>query len=318
MFDQLYSKVLPDLPPHILETDELRSKDYRRLFGYAGMSLVVTADQPFAKKTFSNKINAFRSTDESFEKIYIHHHFAFPEIKAVHWGKMIQRKEPWVVYRKDRGWIYKGVINKGNQEKVFKIAVFNDNHSRARIFSPDAKVFQAGGLKSLTTFPTDQLMLLQTISHKNACIFHSSGMIINGQGLLFLGHSGAGKSTMVTLLKDIGEILCDDRNIIRSQDDGFRLYGSWSHGDVPHVSPRSAPVKALFFIEKTSFNRLTPLSPFQGLFRLPAFAVRSISNKDWWARTLGLIEKITNQVPMYRLQFDKSGKIAQIINELVA
>jgi hypothetical protein len=28
------------------------------------------------------------------------------------------------------------------------------------------------------------------------------------------------------------EILCDDRNIVRRMDDGWRVYGTWSHGDV--------------------------------------------------------------------------------------
>jgi hypothetical protein len=61
---------------------------------------------------------------------------------------------------------------------------------------------------------------------------HSAAAIVNGQGLVFVGHSEAGKSTTMELLKAAGEqgrggareqgsrglqveILCDDRNVIR-------------------------------------------------------------------------------------------------------
>ena len=80
-----------------------------------------------------------------------------------------------------------------------------------------------------------------------------------GQGLLFVGHSEAGKSTTVKMLQGKAEILCDDRNIVRRWPEGFRVHGTWSHGEVPLVSAASAPLSAIFFLHKSKQNRLMRL-----------------------------------------------------------
>jgi len=86
------------------------------------------------------------------------------------------------------------------------------------------------------------------LADRNAVLLHSAGVIFNGQGLLFVGHSSAGKSTIVTMLKNAAcsgafdgtpldvEILCDDRNILRRWPAGEQMHGTWSHGDVSDVS----------------------------------------------------------------------------------
>jgi len=83
--------------------------------------------------------------------------------------------------------------------------------------------YQKGGLSSLTRFATDQILIARLLADRQGCYLHSAGAIINGAGMLFVGHSDAGKSTITRLLMDAGgagdiqvEILCDDRNIVRN------------------------------------------------------------------------------------------------------
>jgi hypothetical protein len=59
---------------------------------------------------------------------------------------------------------------------------------------------------------------------------HAAGFVMDSKGLLFVGHSDAGKSTMMKMLRSQGEMLCDDRIIVRRWQDGFRIHGTWSHG----------------------------------------------------------------------------------------
>ena len=47
---------------------------------------------------------------------------------------------------------------------------------------------------------------------------------------------------MKLVVEGRGEVLCDDRNIVRRSPGGFRVYGTWSHGEVPIVSSASAPL----------------------------------------------------------------------------
>ena len=154
--------------------------------------------------------------------------------------------------------------------------------------------------------------------------------------MLFVGHSEAGKSTITRLLiqhchserseespassdealrtaqthRGAVEILCDDRNIVRRMDDGWRAYGTWSHGDVPLVSANDAPLRAICFIEKANENTLTPLTDRKEIrWRLLACVIKPFVTVDWWTKTLDLIEQMVGEVPCYVMRFDKSGEI---------
>ena len=139
-------------------------------------------------------------------------------------------------------------------------------------------------------------------------------MILYGKGVLFVGHSEAGKSTTVSMLKNEGEILCDDRIIVRRWPDGFRIHGTWSHGDVPEVSNSSARLHAIFFLEQSSENCLEPIQDRREINRmLPFYVIQPLVTADWWEKTLDLTQQISREVPVYRLKLDTSGKIKEIL-----
>jgi hypothetical protein len=136
---------------------------------------------------------------------------------------------------------------------------------------------------------------------------------------LFVGHSEAGKSTTVKLIQDRAEILCDDRNVVRLEPDGFRVYGSWSHGEVPLVSASSAPLRAILFLEKSPDHRLIPVTDrSEALRRLLACVIRPLETAGWWQKTFSVIEALAREVPCYIMEFDKSGRIVEKLLDLSA
>ena len=144
-------------------------------------------------------------------------------------------------------------------------------------------------------------------------------MIVGGSGLLFVGHSDAGKTTTVTMLEGQGEILCDDRIVVRRWPEGFRIHGTWSHGDIPDVSAGSAPLRAILLLEKAGENRLVPLTDRKELVRiLPFFVIKPLVTADWWEKTLDLVGAIAREVPVYRMRFDRSGRIVGALKELAS
>jgi hypothetical protein len=131
-----------------------------------------------------------------------------------------------------------------------------------------------------------------------------------------VGHSEAGKSTIVTMLKDRAEILCDDRMIVRRWENGFRIHGNWSHGDVPEISANSAPLTAIMFLEQSAQNRLIPLNDKKEVIKkLLACLIKPLVTADWWEKILTLAEKIVQEVPCYMLQFDKSGGVVNLLEK---
>src|SRR5271166_6551020 len=96
----------------------------------------------------------------------------------------------------------------------------------------------------------------------------------DGSGYLFLGHSGAGKSTTARLwMRQPGvQLLSDDRIILRQQDGVYRMYGTPWHGDAGVSSPASAPLSAIFLLEQSPQHELLPIAQPQAAAELFARA----------------------------------------------
>lgn len=288
--------------------------EHRRYYKIADITIQLDSDLPIVKSTFHPKFKLFETSGPGKDTIYIRHHFSLPELNGQDLGVRMYRKPPWAVYKKSGSWVYLGISPKPGDRNLHRVVVFNNDHTRARIYNDKDETFLKGNLHSLTLFPTDQILLSRVLADRQGCYLHSCGVNFNGKGLLFAGHSEAGKSTMATLLKGRVAILCDDRIIVRRNDGGFKIYGTWSHGDVPDVSASSAPLKAIFFLEKAKENRATLIEDKKEMTkRLLACLIRPFVTADWWEKMLSLIEKIATEVPGYRLEFEKDKKVADLL-----
>lgn len=292
-------------------------KEHRKFYKIADITIQVDSDLPIGENTFHPKFKLFETGGPGQETIYIRHHFSLPKLNGKELGIRMYRKPPWAVYKKGGSWVYLGISPTPGDESLHRAVVFNNDHTRARIYNDKEETFLKGNMHSLTLFPTDQILLARVLADRQGCYLHSCGVNFSGNGLLFAGHSEAGKSTMATLLKGRAEILCDDRMIVRRNEDGFKIYGTWSHGDVPDVSANSAPLKAIFFLEKAKENRATLIKDKREMTkRLLSCLIRPFVTADWWEKELLLIEKIAAEVPGYILKFEKDKKVADLLEKL--
>jgi hypothetical protein len=72
-------------------------------------------------------------------------------------------------------------------------------------------------------YPLDELLIMHRLTREKAIELHSCGIVReDGTGNLFVGHSGAGKSTTTRLWmeREDVEVLSDDRIIVRRDDGG--------------------------------------------------------------------------------------------------
>jgi hypothetical protein len=290
-----------------------------RHFRIAGVTIQVEADLPITDRTFDGKFDPFMVDGPGADTVVLRHHFSLPEVKGADLGREVYRKPPWAIYRREDSWVYLGISPTPGDPALHRVAVFNGDHSRGRIYNPDEEWFRRGGLHALTLFPSDQILLARLLPDRQACFLHAAGMAVNGQGLLFVGHSEAGKSTMLTMLREEGEILCEDRAIVRRWPDRFRVHGSWSHVDVPQASAADAPLRAILLLEKAGTNRLELLEDRKEIVRrLPFFLIKPVVTADWWEKVLGLVEMMAREVPVYRLRFDRSGGVLDVLRPLWA
>lgn len=289
-----------------------------RYYQCAGITIQVESDLPITDSTFHPKFKHFEVEGPGEDTICIRHHFSLPDIDDWDLGEEIYRKPPWAIYKRDNSWLYLGIPPTAENNNLHQVAVFNREHTRAEIYNPHEDAFMRGNLHALTLFPTDQILLARVLADREGCYLHSSGVAMDNKGLLFAGHADAGKTTLATLLKNSGVILCDDRMIVRRKEEEFRIHGNWSHGDLPEISPDSAPLTVVMFLEQSSQNRLILMDNKREIVRnLLACLVKPLVTADWWEKTLTLVEKMAQEVSCYTLQFDKSGEVVEVLKNLL-
>ncbi len=289
-----------------------------RYYRIAGITIRVDSDIPFGPRTFDRKFRAFEADGPGEDTISILHRFFLPSLDRKRLGRELYRRPPWAIFDLGDSWLYLGVTSDSDSEGLHKVAVFSKDYARGTIYHPDDSAFRRGNSHALTFFPTDQILVAQLLASRAACYLHSSGVSFKGRVLLFMGHSEAGKSTMVKMLKGRAEILCDDRMIIRKGPEGLLVHGTWSHGEVPDVSSSSAPLTAIFFLRKSAENRLVPVTGKQGVVSgLLSCLIKPHVTVGWWENMLGLVEDIASRVPCRELLFDRSGKIADVLDDFV-
>jgi MoaA/NifB/PqqE/SkfB family radical SAM enzyme len=311
-------------------------RQHRRFYEVGGVTVQVESDLPITDETFHRKFERFRREGPGDDTVVVRHHFGLPERDGADGAEEIYRRPPWAIYRKGpkaapRAFVYHGISPSAEDRSLHRIAVFNADHTRGEIYNDDTRssLWLPGGLASLTMFPSDQILLARLMADRDACFLHSGAVSIDGQGLLFAGHSEAGKSTTMLMLSDaLGErleILCDDRTGVRRGPRGFAggapgfyVHGTWSHGDVPNVSGAGVPLRAILFLEQSAFNEIVPMEDRNdALKRLLATLIRPMVTADWWEKEMDVVERIVAEVPCAVMRFDRTGAVVPAVEGLV-
>lgn len=290
---------------------------HRKFFYVAGVTLQIETDLEMGENTFHPKFKPFEVDCPGSDLISIRHHFSIPNFDRQNLGNEVCLKPPWTIYRRGRSWIYLGISPRKRDKTIQCLAVFNHDHTRCRIYNQGGGDFLRGEGESLTFFPTDQILLARVLADREGFFLHASGVILGGKGMLFVGHSGAGKSTMVKMLRGKVKILCDDRIIVRKHGGFFKIHGTWSHGEVPDVAPDAAKLRAIFFLHQAKENRLERIRDKKRISAvLLDCLIQPLVTADWWAKTLAVIGQVAGVVPCYDLYFDKSGRIVPLLKRL--
>jgi hypothetical protein len=160
-------------------------------------------------------------------------------------------------------------------------------------------------------------------------VLHSSGVAPHGEagpGFLFLGRSGAGKTTVSRqALERGGLVLSDDMNAVacppgdstgESMGGPARLERLPFTGDLGarEPAPRSFPLGAFFRLEKSAADGMRPLSRAEAVACL--LACSPFVNTDPYRedRLLEVLTGLAGRAPAYALSFSLSGGFWSILD----
>ena len=176
----------------------------------------------------------------------------------------------------------------------------------------------AGSSWSLTRLmrPFGELLMVNLLGQGHGALLHALGVSDRGRGLLFVGASGTGKTTLSELYRAHGDvtILSDERVIVTRQGGQFWLSGTPWPGGGFMVSPDTVPLREIFFLEHGPRNAIiadTPLKLYALLFQQMFLA---FWNRDALACAMALADDLVHALPAHRLSFVNDASVIEFLD----
>ncbi|HEY6443907.1 MAG TPA: hypothetical protein VIY66_11275 [Candidatus Acidoferrales bacterium] len=99
------------------------------------------------------------------------------------------------------------------------------------------------------------------LAEEGGFLLHAASAVRRGRAFLFSGISGAGKTTISRLAPSDANLLTDEISYVRRAARDYRAFGTPFAGELARPGENlSAPLGALYFLEKGPVNRIEPMA----------------------------------------------------------
>jgi hypothetical protein len=214
-------------------------------------------------------------------------------------------------------------------EQPYKRLLVDNNFCRAKLQMNEQAFAASPGVPEPLEYPLDELLIMHRLTQERAIELHGVGIVgPEGASNLFVGHSGAGKSTTARLWTSLHNvaILSDDRIIVREHPvrehplhEGNRrevatqiyMYGTPWHGEAHFALPQRAPLQRIFVLEHGHGNVLTRLTRSQMVAELFARAFVPFHRHEYVDSALSFLERVADSVPCYHYSFEPDERAVE-------
>lgn len=187
----------------------------------------------------------------------------------------------------------------------YKAAWFDPEFTSGRV-ALERRFFHENGPVFPMEYPLDELLMIHRLSRGEGVEVHAVGVVDeSGRGHLFLGHSGAGKSTTAQLWNSLpgAQVLSDDRMILRGHNGAIWMYGTPWHGDAGVAAPQCAPLSRMYLLEHAGRNELIPMHKGQAAAELFARSFVPYHSSVGLEFTLSFVDRVAQRTPCSIFRF---------------
>jgi hypothetical protein len=226
----------------------------------------------------------------------------------------------WKLYRRDWRYCFDFSVPMFGGQPYKRMLIDEHFHHAVLQLSRECFTVFAGEIAPLD-YPADELLIMHRLTQEKGIELHACGIVPpDGSGNLFVGHSGAGKSTTTRLWTANEDVLVlsDDRIIVRRDPrtgagSGMRMYGTPWHGEAMYASPESASISRIFILEHGHGNVLTRLSSSEAVAELFARSFVPFHRHEYVDSALQFLEEIAGAVACYRYAFEPNAAAVDAI-----
>jgi len=286
---------------------------YRACVRIGGLSIGLSAASP-NDIHLTTELGAFR-TDSAICDIEIIIEWA-EQLEKLELKRLFDSGSLWTLYAQPSGLIFDFATTVLGSQPYKRLYVKKD-FSRARLLL-NQEYFSRMASVSPLEYPLDELLITNWLSYGRGVEVHACGLVDSETGgHLFLGHSGAGKSTTTLLWEKFRDVrvLSDDRIILRKHTNEIWMHGTPWHGEAGFASPEKAKISRIFILEHGEKNEILRLSNSQAVAELFVRCFPPFHGRDALDSTVSYLHNITNSIACYRYRFlpDHSA-VEEILN----
>jgi len=150
-------------------------------------------------------------------------------------------------------------------------------------------------------------------------LLHSSAVIAQGSGFLFVGPSEAGKTT-AAINSAAFHVLGDEMTLVVPNPAGTLIEGTPFNGTFKQKRPGRAPLRAIFLLEQAAQHRILPVDPAEAVSFIaaevaPPVGLDAVPDKSTVPTMVDLAANLVDQVPVYRLECLPDPGFWRVIDE---
>lgn len=166
------------------------------------------------------------------------------------------------------------------------------------------------------------LVQLIALHDGTAALFHGSSVVMDGAGYLFVGRSGAGKTTVADMSETVGGLVLSEEI---SCVTGFRSAGGLVLQGLPlkHrrrrvVHPCRVPLVGVFDLVQATRDEVIPLARGEALRSLLRAVTTGVRHQRFLSDAFVLMSDMVDRTPVSALRFRKSAEFWQAIHRSVS